>query len=71
MDHEAMLTEKLYMDELSHWLCRRGKHNEGCMLLFDWSNEIFLTTLIPANMNVITQLRLMIIYGSLYFGRKS
>jgi molecular chaperone HtpG len=42
---------QLYMDGLSHWMCKSETHNENYLLSFDWSNEVFITTPIPSDMN--------------------
>ncbi|GAU28407.1 hypothetical protein TSUD_257350 [Trifolium subterraneum] len=44
MHHLSIECEQLYMDGLSHWLCRSGTHNKKCLVSFDWSNEVFRTT---------------------------
>jgi molecular chaperone HtpG len=47
----AITSEQLYMDGLSHWLSRSGTCNETSLISFDWSNEVFITTPIPSDMN--------------------
>jgi molecular chaperone HtpG len=39
------------MDGLSHWLGRSETCNEASLISFDWSNEVFITTSIPSDMN--------------------
>ncbi|XP_003614798.2 F-box/kelch-repeat protein At3g06240 [Medicago truncatula] len=45
--HDSCNHQQLYVDGLSHWMCFGETCQERYMLSFDWSNEIFLTTLIP------------------------
>lgn len=54
MDQEAMGYIQLYMDGLSHWMCKRWETNDEAYLLsFDWGNEVFLTTPTPSYMDGI------------------
>ncbi|XP_058746702.1 F-box/kelch-repeat protein At3g06240-like [Vicia villosa] len=54
MYHDRMECHNLYIDGLSHWLCMTTPDNKACLLSFDWSNEVFLTTPLPSNMEVFT-----------------
>ncbi|RHN55246.1 putative F-box domain-containing protein [Medicago truncatula] len=51
MQKSPMCENQLYIDGLSHWLCYGETHNETHLLSFDWSNEVFLTTPIPSDMD--------------------
>lgn len=58
MDQEAMDYKQLYLDGLSHWMCkRRETNNEAYLLSFDWGNEVFLTTPTPSYMDDIFDIR--------------
>jgi len=50
MHHEPMNDiEQLYMDGLSHWLCKNEIHNDAYLSSFDWSNDVSITTSIPSD----------------------
>jgi molecular chaperone HtpG len=51
MHNEPMGSLQLYMDGLSHWLSKSGTCNEASLISLDWSNEVFITTPIPSDMN--------------------
>jgi F-box interacting protein len=67
MDDEQfyMDREQFYMDGLSHWMCRSEIHNETYMLSFDWSNEVFLTTPLPSDMNDTFNLNSRLVWSHL------
>jgi len=72
MQNESMREDQLYIDGLSHWLCKGETNNETYLLSFDWSNEVFLTTPIPSDMDesfdcYSVRRHLMLLNGSIAF----
>ncbi|XP_058746701.1 F-box protein CPR1-like [Vicia villosa] len=53
MRHYPMENKQLYIVGLSHWLCKTKPDNKPYLLSFDWSNEVFLTTPSPSNVEGI------------------
>lgn len=50
MHHDdQMECQHLYIDGFSNWLCMTKPDNKACLLSFDWSNEVFLTTPLPSD----------------------
>ncbi|XP_058762694.1 F-box/kelch-repeat protein At3g06240-like [Vicia villosa] len=53
MRHKFMNREQLYMEGgLSHWMCEYETHDGIYMMLsFDWSNEVFIQTPVPSDID--------------------
>ncbi|CAL5198222.1 unnamed protein product [Lathyrus oleraceus] len=51
MHHAFMDKQQLYMDGLSHWMCLGETPYERYLLSFDWSNEVFITTSVPSDID--------------------
>jgi len=72
MQNKPMDEDQLYIDGLSHWLCNGETNNETHLLSFDWSNEVFLTTPIPLDMDesfdcYSVRIDLVLLNGSIAF----
>jgi molecular chaperone HtpG len=64
--------EKLYMDEVCHWLSQTDDPNsyevERCLVSFDLCNEVFLTTMLPSDITErYVLLHLTLLNGSIAF----
>ncbi|XP_050918855.1 F-box/kelch-repeat protein At3g06240 [Lathyrus oleraceus] len=69
MHHKFMDVQQLYMDGLSHWMCKSETHDGTYLLSFDWSNEVFITTSVPSDIddNFVPSVRkhFMLLKGSI------
>ncbi|CAL5198226.1 unnamed protein product [Lathyrus oleraceus] len=71
MHHKFMDVQQLYMDGLSHWMCKSETHDGTYLLSFDWSNEVFITTSVPSDIddNFVPSVRkhFVLLKGSIAF----